>query len=45
VASVDGYTGPGIETMLPRERQTLLNSSIAIIGPDEIRYKSKQQQK
>jgi nitrate reductase NapE component len=32
---VDGYTGPGIETMLPLERQTLLNSSVAIIGPDD----------
>ena len=30
-----GYTGPSIDTMLDVERQTLLNSSIAIIGPDD----------
>jgi hypothetical protein len=32
---VDGYTGPSIDTMLEMEKQTLLNSSIAIVGPDD----------
>lgn len=32
---VDGYKGPSIDAMLTLERQTLLNSSIAIIGPDD----------
>lgn len=32
---VDGYTGPAIETMLDVERQTLLNSSIIVVGPDD----------
>ena len=32
---VDGYTGPSINTMLPIEKQTLLDATIAIIGPDD----------
>eukprot|EP00956_Cyclotella_meneghiniana_P034502 scaffold105641_cov66-Cyclotella_meneghiniana.AAC.1 len=32
---VDGYTGPSIDTMLPIEKQTLLDSTIAIVGPDD----------
>jgi nitrate reductase NapE component len=32
---VDGYTGPSIDTLLDMDRQTLLNSSIAIVGPDD----------
>eukprot|EP00804_Cyclotella_cryptica_P008835 CCRYP_013066-RA/>CCRYP_013066-RA protein AED:0.01 eAED:0.01 QI:456/1/1/1/0/0/2/438/883 len=32
---VDGYAGPSIDTMLPPNRQTLGNATVAIIGPDD----------
>ncbi|KAL7518565.1 hypothetical protein ACHAWX_003379 [Stephanocyclus meneghinianus] len=32
---VDGYAGPSIETLLPPNRQTLGNATVAIIGPDD----------